>query len=104
MRKLRARWWFLATLVLAAASAAALALLSSSRVTPSALRDPLSGFVQPGITVWWFVLGGPFRSVPATISGIAFTALVNELSWLVALWLVLFTLRMLHRKMVAPRS
>jgi hypothetical protein len=68
------------------ASALALALLSSGQVMPSVVRDPVSDFVQPGVTVWWFVLGGPFRTGPSSPGGIVFAALANATFWLLCLW------------------
>jgi len=71
---------------LAIASAAALALLASGRVIPSALRDPLFIFVQPGVTVWWFALSGPFGTAPYSALGIAFAAAANAALWSLVLW------------------
>lgn len=68
------------------ASVSTLALLASSRVMPSIVRAPLSDFVQPGVTVWWFVLGGPFRTGPTSPGGIVFAALANAALWLLCLW------------------
>ena len=67
------RYWFLAAAVLAIVSAAILTALDSAEIIPSVIRNPLSGFVEPGVSVRWFVLGGPFvlASSPA---GIAFAA------------------------------
>jgi hypothetical protein len=70
------------------ASTSALALLASGEVMPSIARDPLSDFVQPGVTVWWLVLGGPFRTGPSSAGGIVFAALANTAFWLVCLWVV----------------
>jgi hypothetical protein len=66
MSQFSRRVWFLAAAVLAITSAAALALLTSGEVIPSVVRNPISDFVQPGVTVWWLVLGGPFRSAPSS--------------------------------------
>jgi hypothetical protein len=83
------RWrWLIAAAVLAIASAGALALLASGKVIPSVVRNPLFDFVQPGVTIWWFVLGGPFRSAPSSATGIAFAAVTNAAFWLLVLWLV----------------
>ena len=71
------RWWCLFAVVLAITSATALTALGSITVMPSVFRNPLSRFVEPGVAVWWLVLGGPFRSVPASASGIAFAAAAN---------------------------
>ena len=98
------RWWLLAVAVLALTSAAVLALLASAVVIPSAVRNPISDFVQPGVTVWWFVLGGPFRSAPSSASGIAFAAATNAALWVLASWFVVAIVRTVFRLIVAPRS
>jgi hypothetical protein len=70
------------------ASVATLELLASARVIPSLLREPLSDFVQPGITVWWLVLGGPFQTAPSSLGGIAFGAIANTAFWLIVVALL----------------
>ena len=96
------RWWLIATAVLAIASAIVLALLASAATIPSAVRDPLSEFVQPGVTIWWFVLGGPFRSAPSSLGGIAFAAAANTLLWLLVLWFAVAIVHALRRMFAAP--
>ena len=98
------RWWCLSAVVLAITSATALTALGSITVMPSVFRNPLSSFVEPGVAVWWLVLGGPFRSLPASASGIAFAAAANAALWLVALWLAVVTVRTLGRMLTAPPS
>ena len=71
---MKRRRWFLGAAVLAITSGAVLALLASRVVIPSLIRGPLSDFVQPGIAIWWLALGGPFRTIPYSASGIAFAA------------------------------
>ena len=66
------------------------------------LRNPLSDFVQPGVTVWWFVLGGPFRVAPSSAGGIAFAAVANAVLWLAAIWVVV-ALYGLVRRLTALR-
>lgn len=82
------RRWLAAAMALAIASATALALLGSVPAMPSAFRNPLSRFAEPGVAVWWLVLGGPFRSAPASAVGIAVAAAANAASWCLVLWLV----------------
>lgn len=91
------RLLLLVTLVVA--SAVALVLLSSGGVIPSGARNPLSDFVQPGVTVWWFVLGGPFRVAPWSASGIAFAAVANAVLWLAAIWSVVALYGLIQRRM-----
>jgi hypothetical protein len=98
------RWWLLATTLLAIASVAALALLASAEIIPSVVRDPLLGFVHPGTTVWWLVLGGPFRSAPSSPTGIAFAATANTALWLLVLWLAVVIGRAIRRMLAATRS
>ena len=99
------RWrWVIAAAVLAIASAAALALLASGKVIPSVARNPFLDFVQPGVTIWWFVLGGPFRSAPSSPAGIAFAAVTNAALWLLVLWLVVAIVRAVRRMLAAPPS
>ena len=81
------RWWLLAGAALTLASAAAVGLLGAQTAMPSVFRNPLHDFVQPGVTIWWLVLGGPFRSAPSSLSGIAFAAAANAALWLLVLWL-----------------
>ena len=69
---------------------------------PSIVRAPLSDFVQPGVTVWWFVLGGPFRTGPTSPGGIVFAAFANAALWLLCLW-VAARLYVLVRRMAGGR-
>ena len=84
---------------LVVASAVALALLSSGGVIPSVVRNPLSDFVQPGVTVWWLVLGGPFRVAPSSASGIAFAAVANAVLWVVTIWFVVALYGLIKRRL-----
>ena len=104
MSKVIRRWWLLATTLLAIASVAALAFLASAEIIPSVVRDPLLGFVHPGTTVWWLVLGGPFRSSPSSPTGIAFAATTNTALWLLVLWLAVVIGRAIRRMLAATRS
>ncbi|WEN14676.1 hypothetical protein PY254_15800 [Rhodanobacter sp. AS-Z3] len=88
---------------LALASAFALATLASNNLIPSVVRDPLHDFVQPGVTVWWFLLGGPFRSAPSSPAGIAFASAVNAALWLALLWLLLALLQVIRRRLATRR-
>jgi len=90
--------------VLLVASAATLALLVSGKVIPSVVRNPLHDFVQPGVAVWWLVLGGPFRSNPSSPSGIAFATAVNAALWLLVLWFVVTIGRAVSRMLAASPS
>jgi len=89
---------------LAAISAAVLCWLASAQAIPSFVRDPLSNFVQPGVVVWWLILGGPFRSGPDSAADIAFVAGANALLWLLVLWFVVVVCRAVSRKLAARHS
>ena len=104
MRPITRWWWLIVAAVLAIASAAGLALLASGKVIPSVARNPLLDFVQPGVTIWWFVLGGPFRSAPSSPVGIAFAAVTNAALWLLLLWLMVAIVRAVRRMLAAPPS
>ena len=104
MSPVRRKWWLLTAALLAIVSAAALALLASGEVIPSLARSSLSDFVQPGVTVWWFVLGGPFRSAPSSPTGIAFAAIANAALWLPVLWFVVAFVRAMRRVLCASPS
>jgi hypothetical protein len=104
MGSVKGRSWFLAASVLAIVSAAALTAFDSAETIPSVIRNPLSDFVQPGVTVWWFVLGGPFRSAPSSPTGITFAAAANAALWLLVVLFVVAVVRVIRRLLVAPRS
>ena len=98
------RFILVAAAVLSIVSAGALALLGSGEVIPSVVRDPISDFVQPGVTVWWLVLGGPFRSAPSSLTGIAFAAASNAALWLLVIWFAVAIVRSFRRMFTTPRA
>jgi len=98
------RWLLLLALAFSSVSAAALAWLASGDVIPSAVRNPLSEFVQPGVTIWWLVLGGPFRVAPYSPGGIAFAALANAAFWLICLGAFATLYAAIRRRFAAPGS
>ena len=101
---MKRRRWFLAAALLAIASGAVLALLASSVVIASLIRGPLSDFVQPGIAIWWLTLGGPFRTIPYSASGIAFAAAANAAFWMLVLWFGAVIVRAIQNMLAARRS
>jgi hypothetical protein len=103
MGPIKRRSWFLAAAVLAIVSAAALTALDPAETIPSVIRNPLSDFVEPGVTVWWFVLGGPFRAVPSSPTGIVFAAAANAALWLLVVLFFVAVVRVIRRLLVAPR-
>lgn len=70
-----------AVALLFAVSFAAYAWLVSS-TAPSWLRNPIAGFVEPGATLWWFALGGPFQAEPRTLDGILCASIGNAAVWI----------------------
>ena len=96
------RRWLIAAAIVAMGSAGALAWLASGEVIPSVVRDRLVDVVQPGVTVWWFVLAGPFRSAPSSPTGIAFAAAANTACWLLVLWFAVTVVRAVRRRLAPP--
>ena len=94
----------LPAVTLAIAGAAILGWLNRAPDIPSMVRDPISAFVQPGVTVWWLILGGPFRTVPYSAGGIAFAAAANALLWLLVMRIVAAVYGLVRRKLAAWRS
>lgn len=97
MRPIARKGWISVAAILMIASAATLTLLTSGAVFHSFLRAPLSDFVQPGVILWWFALGGPFRDAPASPAQIAFAAMANTVVWLLVLWTVAALARLVYR-------
>lgn len=96
-------WYFIAAPVLTVASVAIVVMRESSRMIPSIVRDPLVNFVDPGVTVWWFLLGNIFQSSPSSPAGMAFAALANAAFWLFTFWLLVVFLGFLRQKFHQPR-
>jgi lipoprotein signal peptidase len=104
MRKGTGYRWIFVVIVAAVASALIQALLNSAQVLPSLIRDPLSAFVRPGVTVWWFALGGPFRTAPSSATGIAFASLSNSVVWLLVIRLLIVIIRAIRTMLSSTRS
>ena len=98
------RTFFVTAVALVLLSAASLALLTSQLGVPSWLRDPMYSFVQPGVAVWWFLLGGPFRTLPPSATDTAIAAAANAAVWSFVLWLVVAAIRAIHRFAAGSRS
>ncbi len=103
----RPRWalWITVAGALALASAGGLSLLVSTAVVPSVIRDPISAFVQPGVTAWWFAFGSLFQTIPSKPGGIAFAAVANGLAWSMigfVVWAVILRVRGAGARRRAP--
>lgn len=96
-------WWFvLAVPLLAIASATALVLLVSRETVPSAVRGPLSTFAEPGVTIWWLLLGRLFHNYPTSTIGIAFAATTNVAFWILLFGMVVAAVRAAWRILKVP--
>jgi len=73
--------FLLAVVLLFVVSVAAYAWLLASGGSPSWLRNPIAGFVEPGATVWWFTFGGPLQAGPRTFGGILGASIANTAVW-----------------------
>jgi len=98
-----ARRWAILAAALVVLSAVALTVIASTAAVPSVLRDPLWSFAQPGTTVWWLTLGGPFRTGPSAPAEIAFASIANAASWLVVAWMLRAATRWVRRSIRARR-
>jgi hypothetical protein len=90
--------WLLVACLLVAGSAGAMLFINSGRIIVSVIRNPLAEFVEPGVSLWWFVLGGPFQSRPTSGGGIAFAAIANGIMWLLLVWLMVVVFRRVRRR------
>jgi hypothetical protein len=70
-------------LTFAALSVAAVAdrAAGSHGFIPWPIENALAWFIEPGLAVWWFTLGGVFQSFPYTLSGYAMTVGGNVAFW-----------------------
>jgi len=98
------RWSLVTAAALLFTSAAILAWLASGAVIASVVRDPISAFVEPGVTIWWFALGGPFRGAPGSLSDIVFAAAANTAFWWFCLWVLAALYAVIRRRLAALRS
>lgn len=57
---------------------------------PQVIKHLLTAFIEPGLTTWWFVLGGPFQSTPSTDAGQIFAVTSNTLLWLLPIAFLLW--------------
>jgi len=83
-----------AVLLLLSASAGSYAWLLRPDATSSWLRNPIAGFVEPGTTLWWLILGGPFQTGPRTLGSIAWAAIANTVVWVAVVALARIIVRL----------
>jgi hypothetical protein len=70
---------------------------------PQVLTRLLTSFIEPGLAVWWFTLGGAFQSFPSSAPGYAVTIAANVAFWLLLAFLASGVARYLRRR-VGPRK
>jgi hypothetical protein len=54
---------------------------------PQVVKWALTGFIEPGLTIWWFTLGAAFQGFPSNGLGYVVTTGAN-----IAFWLLIATL------------
>ena len=96
------RWFILAAPALAIASLAALAMLASHETIPSVVRGPFAIFAEPGVNIWWLLLGGLFHYYPTTVAGIVFAAMANAAFWILLFAMLVAAVRVARRLLKAP--
>jgi hypothetical protein len=74
--------FLLAVALLFAISVLAYVWLLAAGHSTSWLRNPIAGFVEPGVTLWWFTLGGPLQAGPRTFGGILWASIANTAVWI----------------------
>ena len=89
-RTLGTKWQRVATLVgiagaIAGASVGGIAVraLGYPAEVPRAATLALTWFAEPGLTIWWFALGGAFQSFPSNTLGIVVAVVANSVFWCV---------------------
>jgi uncharacterized membrane protein len=93
----------LLALVLATVGGIAHRALGYPAVIPEFLTRPLASFIEPGLTGWWFTLGGPFQSFPSSASGYAVTVAGNVVFWLL-LAVFSFRIALFAWRRIQPRA
>lgn len=97
-------FWSISTAVLALVSAVGLVFQNWLEGMPWLVSRLIFGFVQPGTSIWWLVLGGPFRTGPSSPGGIAFAVVTNAVFWLLVLWLAVAAGRALRHIFTAHKA
>jgi len=90
-----------------AATGLAIAIVSAAAVwarvaqypmwLPRPLPAVLEWFVEPGVLVWWFTIGGLFAGYPSTFAGYAAVVVGNTAVWLIVVVFVAFIVRRLRK-------
>jgi hypothetical protein len=76
--------WVAVVLAIAAASVGGIAIraMGYPAAVPQLAKGVLTWFIEPGITLWWFVHGAAFQSFPTTSVGYAVAVTTNVIFWL----------------------
>ena len=94
----RKRWLILTVGLLALSVASVWARAHGyPEVVPGALAHLLDQFVEPGVAVWWFTIGGVFQSFPSTTAGYSVAVLGNTALWLAMIGLLVLVTRVVRR-------
>ena len=75
-----------ALLLASSACAVAVRVAGYPDYVPRLAARLLDGFVEPGVTVWWFGPGTLFVEFPHTTAGYATVTVGNTLFWMACLW------------------
>lgn len=73
---------FLTTLGLAAV---AVRVLGRPPWLPPFVQPVLDAYLEPGVSIWWFTLAGPFRHFPTDMTGYVVTVVGTVAFWCCAI-------------------
>jgi hypothetical protein len=82
---------------LASAGGVAIRVMGYPAVVPQAVKWALTGFIEPGLTIWWFTLGAAFQAFPSNGLGYAVTIGAN-----IAFWHLIATPIRFFRQRIGP--
>jgi hypothetical protein len=92
--------WLSILLFVAAATAGGMVIRGTGypAAIPQAIQWTLNGFVEPGLAIWWFTMGGAFQGGPTNGADYVITVIANIAIWLVIAVLAIGLARVLGRK------
>jgi hypothetical protein len=67
----------------ATAGGIAIRVMGYPAAVPQAIKWALTGFIEPGLTIWWFTIGGAFQGFPSNGSGYVVAIGGNIAFWLI---------------------